>query len=107
MSRVDGMCVQLCGPVTSLPREEAVAAFGRAVELLRASASCAVFSPTDAVPEDWTHERAMRRCLRWMIGYADAVVTLPGWEGSEGACLEVAVARAVGLPVMTLEEAVA
>ena len=107
MSRVDDMCVQLCGPVSGLPREEAVEAFGRAAGLLHASAKCGVFSPVDACPEDMGRERAMRRCLRWLIGYADAVVTLPGWEESDGACLEVAVARAIGVPVMTLEEAVA
>lgn len=33
---------------------------------------------------------------------ADAVVVLEGWEDSKGACAEVAVARALGLPVMEL-----
>jgi len=107
MSRVDGKCVYLCGPVSGLPREEAVSAFDRAGDLLRSCATCAVFSPVDAIPEDWSHERAMRLCLRWLINYADTVVTLPGWEASEGACLEVAVAKAIGLEVMTLEEAIA
>jgi hypothetical protein len=37
----------------------------------------------------------------------DAVVTLPGWEQSRGACGEVAVGRWVRLPILTLEEALA
>jgi hypothetical protein len=36
----------------------------------------------------------------------DAIVVLPDWEESTGAKAEVAIARWVGLPVMTLEEAI-
>lgn len=35
----------------------------------------------------------------------DAIVVLPDWEQSTGARAEVAIARWVGLPVLTLEEA--
>jgi hypothetical protein len=35
----------------------------------------------------------------------DAVVVLPDWEESVGARAEVAIARWVGLPILTLEEA--
>jgi hypothetical protein len=35
----------------------------------------------------------------------DAIVVLPDWEESTGAKAEVAIARWVGLPVLTLEEA--
>lgn len=37
---------------------------------------------------------------------ADGVVVLDGWETSKGATAEVAVARAIGIPVLTVAEAV-
>lgn len=41
----------------------------------------------------------MRYDLRLIIDRADAIITLPGWEDSKGACNEVTVARAIGIPV--------
>lgn len=35
----------------------------------------------------------------WAIGQSDAIVLLPGWEGSTGAAIELAAARALGLDV--------
>lgn len=106
MSKTDDTIVQLCGPVTGLPQEEAVAAFDRAERMLYDCSNCEVISPVKVVPADWSHERAMRRCLRLLLTNAEALVTLDGWEVSAGARLEVAVARAIGMEVMTLEEAV-
>lgn len=55
--------------------------------------------PHDFIPPSATHARAMRLSLSWLLAHAELVVALPGWESSEGATLEVAVARAVGIPV--------
>lgn len=41
--------------------------------------------------------------LGWILTRATMVVTLPGWEASKGATAEVAVARALGMPVRTIE----
>lgn len=99
------MKYQLCGPVTGIPRDEAVAAFeDAATRLFEKHHDAQVFVPTEVIDEDATHERAMRICLGWLLRYSDALVTLPGWETSHGASLEVAVARAIGKPVMTIEE---
>jgi hypothetical protein len=40
--------------------------------------------------------------LEWITRHADAVIVLPGWEGSSGARAEVATAKALGLPVHEL-----
>lgn len=41
--------------------------------------------------------------LRWICMEADAVVTLHGWEASNGAQAEVAVAKTLGIPVYDVE----
>lgn len=38
----------------------------------------------------------------YICGEADGVLVLPGWQKSRGATAEVALARALGLPVVTL-----
>ena len=44
--------------------------------------------------------------LEFISEMADAVLALPGWEHSDGACAEVELARAIGLPIYTtLQEA--
>jgi len=41
--------------------------------------------------------------LAWIAANADGVAVLPGWENSKGAAAEVALARALGLPVASTE----
>ena len=43
--------------------------------------------------------------LDYVCNHAEGVVLLPGWEASNGANAEQYAARAVGKPVMTLDEA--
>jgi Domain of unknown function (DUF5664)/Domain of unknown function (DUF4406) len=38
----------------------------------------------------------------WIAAHADGIAVLDGWEGSKGALAEVALAHALGLPVMTV-----
>jgi hypothetical protein len=50
----------------------------------------------------------LRAALRWDLDAvlsSDLVVVLPGWERSQGAQAEVAVALAAGIPYATLTEA--
>lgn len=42
---------------------------------------------------------ALHADTRWISLYADAVALLPGWEKSSGVAAEVALARALGIPV--------
>ena len=65
--------------------------------------------PHQFVVPSATHEQAMRACINdltwWMGGFAyDGVALLEGWEASDGACLERAVAVACGIPCKTVGE---
>jgi len=57
-----------------------------------------------------TWDEAMDRCLSTIQGMTperDCLVLLPGWEESRGAVEERELATALGLPVLTLDEALA
>lgn len=51
----------------------------------------------------YSYERTMAACLEWVLR-CDAVLMLPGWQGSPGAKRERAVAHAAGIPVFYRRE---
>lgn len=61
-----------------------------------------VLNPAE-LPEDWPGEVYMDVCLA-MIGKADLVAFLPGWEQSRGASLEMQYCRYQGKPVYKVEQ---
>jgi uncharacterized protein DUF4406 len=110
--------VYLAGAMRGIP-EFGRPAFLEGARLLRA-AGHEVFSPVEhdegsgfiwaghsgdiAVAEagGFNLRKALGDDLAWICAHADAVVLLPGWEKSRGACAEAAVARALDLPVAAL-----
>jgi hypothetical protein len=48
--------------------------------------------------EGWTWQQYMRTCIR-ELATADAIFMMQGWPDSKGACLELEVARGIGLEV--------
>lgn len=92
------------GPMTGLPGHN-FKAFDRAKKKLEAQ-GIEVLSPSEnfggAVIES-LRAQYMRRDIEQLLK-ADAVVVLDGWEKSNGALLEVAIAREIAIPVLKLED---
>lgn len=112
-----GKRVFLSGPMTGLPgfnRKAFMEAEGR----LYAAGAADVYNPARLVDMDdvggTPHERYMARTLHeltshnwtasggWFTPYYDCVALLPGWESSDGALAEIAVAQAVGIRTVEL-----
>lgn len=102
----------ISGPVTGRP-DNGWGAFADARNAL-CNAGFQVLDPHDLVPSSLSHEDAMLLCVNtltdhmwsdnrpksWFYGLA----LLPGWEQSDGAKLEKAVADACGIPCKTVDE---
>ena len=106
--------VYLSGPMTGYPSHN-FPAFEDGARRLRA-AGFAVVSPAEKDlqigfdPDDPEAVASfdLRAALEWDVAAvldSDGVVVLDGWEDSSGAMIEVLAAVGMGLPVLTLAEA--
>lgn len=111
------MKTYLCGPITGLPQNNAPV-FYHYQELLE-EAGYTIVNPHEIVPELTEEElavmapltesekqgliwkRAMSFCIREMLD-CNEVITLPGWEFSKGATIEVRLARDFNIEVKPL-----
>lgn len=100
------MNIYLAGPMRGYP-EFNFPAFHAAAKELR-SRGHFVFNPAETDHKDSALllqgktlplREYMKTDLRWIMEHAEAVVVLEGWEKSEGASLEVHVAKTLGIPV--------
>lgn len=66
-----------------------------------------VVTPFDKRIDDQPINVLLLEDLKVICSPVDAVVALPGWDTSDGAMAEVAVAVAIGVPVMEFEIAMA
>ena len=115
------MKLYLAGPMRGIPNFN-FPAFDYAAEKLRA-AGFYVFSPAErdrdihgtelednasgdekeaAVKVGFSLRDALGADTAWISAEADGIALLPGWEKSSGANAELALARALGLTVITL-----
>lgn len=93
------MRLYLSGPMTGLP-DYGYPIFHAAAERLRALGH-EVENPAEHFKgrQDLPRKVYLKRDIGEVLK-AEAVAVLPGWQGSKGACLEVAVAREIGLPIL-------
>lgn len=106
------MRLYVSGPVTGEPNGNRVD-FLQAGQLLEYAGHEAT-APHEFVPAEATHEQAMLLCINELttVGEAgghfepvyDGIALLPGWEQSEGAKLEKAVAEACGIECRPLAD---
>jgi hypothetical protein len=91
--------VYISGPMTGQPQFN-FQAFNEAAKELRAR-GFKVVNPAENFGgrTDLDRRTYLAHDIR-QITRVDAVVVLPGWQGSRGACLEVAVARGLDMPVL-------
>lgn len=93
--------IYISGPMTGLP-EYNYPAFNEAAAMLRRS-GFNVCNPAEFFggKGDRTREEYMVESVRCLIA-CDVVMTLPDWDKSAGAILEVEIAKQIGLPVSNL-----
>ena len=95
----DRFHIYLSGPMTGLPDYNRPA-FNEVAKELRAQGK-SVFNPADIGPKENIMPRAwyMRKDLEGLMS-SDSIYVLPGWDTSEGARLEVAIAKELELPII-------
>lgn len=97
-----GRKIYLSGPMTGLP-EFNYPAFEAAAFELRANGDL-VFSPHEFLPPTKPSQKDLRRAFaayaRFICEDADTIVLLPGWEKSQGATAELALAKCCGLSIV-------
>lgn len=94
--------VYISGPMTGLP-DFNYPAFNKAAAELRAY-GLHVENPAENPTPECNSWLGFMRLAVVQIASCDHVVTLPGWENSRGAKVEVELARGMGLPVRPLHE---
>lgn len=102
------MRIYLAGPMSGLP-ELNYPAFADAASQLR-QLGAFVCNPAELSQPDSptnTYRNCLAVDLAWIIGHAEMIVVLPGFEKSPGANVEIALALALKLPIMLLADAVA
>ncbi|WP_323150746.1 DUF4406 domain-containing protein [Pseudomonas glycinae] len=96
--------IYLSGPMTGLPGLN-FPAFHAMTTSLR-DAGHVVTNPAELNPDGGSWNDCMRRDIAALMG-CDTVATLPGWEHSKGARLEVLIADRLGMPVVNAHDLVA
>ena len=93
--------VYLSGPITGMPNENREAFFSAQLQIFKATNfRISVSNPflINHETQNPTYKDYLRDAIVAMLE-CDAIVMLPGWANSRGACIERAVAHACGLKI--------
>lgn len=101
ISEIQGKSVFLSGPITGVDGYKNK--FADAAEVIETLGASSIFNPAAKIPDSTEREEAMRICTSEIIT-SDCVITLPGWQDSEGACFEYAASEICGIPHYELKE---
>ena len=101
VSEIQGKSVFLSGPITGVDGYKD--RFADATEVIKALGANTVFNPAAEIPDNTEREEAMRICTGKIIT-SDCVITLPGWQDSEGACFEYVASEICGITHYELKE---
>ena len=95
--------VYLSGPMTGIPKHNFPAFHDAATELR--SMGFRVVNPAEinSVPGANSWEQCLRNDIKALCD-CDAIILLPGWEGSRGAHLEVHIAHRVGMQIARIQD---
>ena len=99
------MLIYMSGPMTGRP-DHGAAFFNEAAERIREQGDHLVINPAEnfgGVVDPNRRPQYMRLDIHSLMT-CDMVVLLPGWEDSEGAKLEVAIANELAIPTYKLED---
>lgn len=89
----------LSGPMTGYPKLNKPAFFKMSARLRRAGYVVVNPAELDNLEACNSWAACLRRDLLALLMWTEAIATLPGWEGSRGANLEVHVGKLLGYPV--------
>lgn len=94
--------IYISGPMTGLPHLNILAFDFEALRLRKLGYE--VVNPADINPDpETTWHECLRNDLKAMLG-CDTLALLDGWEGSNGAHLEIHVAHRVGIRIVSAKE---
>ncbi len=104
------MKVYLAGPMSGYDDFNFPAFFKEAEKLQKEGHE--VFNPAQKDIDEWgtlenvkakaNYRDCLRKDLNWILDHAETIVVLPNWEKSKGVAAELALARALNLPVVYL-----